>query len=139
MKYTVGTKFHCESVKAAADKLLGYPRTVKAPKPKPATEKMKADAYLLTGQEDFEVQQGPDVTMITFAEVRKHPKQELWAYPIAADLSTELAKPSASDKLTVGELLTLDVAEDAAAELDETWDDDEPKPPGAVRDVGVIR
>jgi len=119
MKYTIGTKTHCEAVQAAADKLLGYPRTAKAPKPKPATKKLQADAYLLTGQEEFEPRKGPDVTMATYAEVRRHPKREEYAYPITADI-----EKASTASLGAGDKQAIDDAKASAVTLSEDWESD---------------
>lgn len=123
-KHYIGTKAACEAVQTAADKLLGYPKTVtdglvqdKEP------EQLAADALLLTGQDEFVERFVAEVQMPTYAKVRKHPAKDEHAYPIDEKLDkASTASLGSTDKAA------LDDAKAAAAELPQDWQAAEPEP-----------
>jgi hypothetical protein len=124
MKYTTGTKTHCEAVQAAADKLLGYPKTAKGGAAFSGdAAKVAADALLLTGQKEFVPVPGPDVEMPTYAKPRKHPTTDEHAYPITGDMLEALEDQDKRARCSLMELIKLDTAKATAAELTEDWDD----------------
>ena len=125
MKYTVGTKAHCEAVQAAADKLMGYPKTAtKHAVIAKDEEQLAADAKLLTGCEEFVERFTAAVTMPTFAEVRRHPTYSQFAYPIPEDLQDEYLEMT-GDQLTTEEDKLLFDAIDGAKELPPSWEADQ--------------
>lgn len=127
MRYTVGTKTHCEAVQAAADKLMGYPRLAKGGAAFTGDAvKVAADALLLTGQADFVPRPGPDVSLPHYAGVRRHPTYSNFAFPITQDFEDKYVQDS-GDGLSLDEDELLFDAIDGAQELPPSWDADVPK------------
>jgi hypothetical protein len=124
-KHTVGTKAHCDSVSAAANKLMGYPKQAKGGAVFTGdAEQVAADAYLLTGQEEFVPVPGPDVEMPTYAQVRKHPVRNEYAYPVTEAIEDAYLTGGAAP-LTLAEDELLFDALDYAEELPADWDPDD--------------
>lgn len=126
-KHHTGTKASCDAVQAAANRLMGYPKTVtKGLKQDKDEAKLAANARLITGQEEFVERFVGEVEMPTYAKVRRHPTYSQFAYPITADLEIAYLDAGALALSVEDDELLFD-AVDGAKDLPESWDPKEAK------------